>query len=82
MEQETRKRFSEAIGLVSFYGDKLEIWRSTEKGPEKKRANEELVNDWNRIMELPNFIQNEVELEPIKPEMDFDALDSKKESNS
>jgi hypothetical protein len=70
LEKETRKRFLEAIGIVEFYKDKLEIYREEKDKKLKEQKKKDYLSDWERMMKLPEYIAKEVELEPVKPIVD------------
>ncbi len=65
LETETRKKFTEVIGIVSGYSDMTEAYRSTNDPKEKARLKKEIEKNWNELFKLSSIIQKEVELEPI-----------------
>ena len=71
LEKETRKRFLDCINIVSSYNDKLYSYKTSIIDDIKEKLKNEYMNDWNDLMKLPEIIQKEVELEPIKPLEEF-----------
>jgi hypothetical protein len=67
LEKGTREKFSESIYIVDFYHQKLEMYKSETNPKIKLKLKNEFMSDWNNFMKLPEYIQKEVELEPIKP---------------
>lgn len=65
LEKNTRELFSKVIGLVSAYSLFHENLRDTPKGEEKNKLRKELSIIYETIISLENFIQIEVNLEPI-----------------
>ncbi len=73
LEKNTRKEFDIIIELVGGYSLKLQIAKD-EKDPHKKEElRKDYLGDWKRIVDLPNYIQSEVELEPIVPDVKISA---------
>ncbi|OIO22752.1 MAG: hypothetical protein AUJ54_02955 [Ignavibacteria bacterium CG1_02_37_35] len=73
LEKNTRKEFDIVIKLVDGYSLKLQIAKN-EKDPHKKEElRQDYLNDWKRIFDLPNYIQSEVELKPIVPNIKISA---------
>ncbi|MCH7826452.1 MAG: hypothetical protein IIC75_00525 [Bacteroidetes bacterium] len=70
MEKETRKMFSVSINIVSDYTMWLEIGKSLPVGKEKEENTKYFMKQWNDFHRLFEIIQEEVELEPIKPNID------------
>lgn len=66
LEKRSREEFRIVIHLVSNYPIFLENWKHKERGPDKEKAHKDLIDVWNRIFNLPEIIQSDVELEPIK----------------
>ena len=67
LEKETRKKFKDAIWIVSSYSMWLEMYRKMEPGKEKEDHKKFFTDCWNDFHQLFEIIQKEVELEPIKP---------------
>lgn len=65
LEKNTRKEFDIVIKLVDGYSDKLSYGKQTSDPKEKEKIRKDFMKDWDRIMQLPKYIQSEVELEPI-----------------
>jgi len=70
LEKETRKKFKEALWIVSSYKMWLEMYREMQPGKEKEEYKKFYMGCWNDFHKLFEIIQKEVELEPIKPEED------------
>ena len=68
MEKDTRKKFKEAIWIVSSYKMWLDMYKSMEEGKEKQEHQKFYLACWDNFHKLFEIIQKEVELEPIKPE--------------
>ena len=66
LEKETRSRFWEAIEIVHNYKNKLEIYREEKDKNERELKKKDYMADWEKLWYLYDFIQKEVELEPIK----------------
>ncbi|MEW6652914.1 MAG: hypothetical protein AB1394_05520 [Bacteroidota bacterium] len=73
LERKTRKEFDIIIKLVDGYSDKLQHAKITLDSKEKEIIRQEYLGDWNRIFQLPELIQSEVELEPIVPDLKISA---------
>ena len=73
LEKNTRKEFDIVIKLVDGYSDKLQYGKETSDPVEKDKIRQDFMNDWNRIFDLPRYIQSEVELEPIVPDLKISA---------
>ena len=73
LERKTRKEFDIVIKLVDGYSDKLQYGKETSDPVEKDKIRQDFMNDWNRIFDLPRYIQSEVELEPIVPDLKISA---------
>jgi len=71
LEKETRKRFSDAISIVSMYRDKVDFYKLESFDDQKEELKKEFLKDWSDFMALPAIIQNEVQLEPIQPDIKF-----------
>ena len=67
MEKETRKEFSTGINIVSYYKLWLEHGKDLPVGKEKKESSKYFMKKWEEFHRLFEIIQEEVELEPIKP---------------
>lgn len=67
LEKQTRLRFHEAYGIVSNYYLWLQIYREMERGKEKEEHKSFYMKCWDDFHKLFEIIQDEVELEPIKP---------------
>jgi len=65
LEKNTRKEFDVVINLVDGYSDKLRYSKETSDPKLKENIRRDFMKDWERIFDLPKFIQSEVELEPI-----------------
>jgi len=70
LEKNTREGFRRAVNIVSFYTTHLEIAKEESEKSAKEKAKQIYMDDWNYFMNLFNVIQQEVALEPIKPEED------------
>lgn len=67
LEKETRKKFKEAIWIVSSYSMWLELYKEMDPGKEKDDHKKFFLGCWDDFHKLFEIIQQEVELEPIKP---------------
>ena len=73
LERKTRKEFDIVIKLVDGYSEKLQYGKETKDPIEKDKIRQDFLKDWNRIFDLPRYIQSEVELEPIVPDLKISA---------
>lgn len=71
LEKQTRKKFNEAIYIVSLYFEWLIIGREMPHGKAKEDHTNFYLKSWEEFHKLFEIIQIEVELEPIKPIVDF-----------
>lgn len=67
LEEKTRKGFLDAIKIAETLHDSLNYVRKATVHEEKKDAKKVYYRDWDYFMDLITTIQQEVELEPIKP---------------
>jgi len=65
LEKNTRKEFDIVIQLIDGYSDKLRYWKDTSDPKEKGKIRQDYMKDWDRVMQLPKYIQSEAELEPV-----------------
>ncbi len=65
LEKNTRREFDVVIQLVDGYSNKLQQRKETADSKEREKIKQDYMKDWNRIMQLAELIQSEVELEPI-----------------
>lgn len=72
LERNTRNDFREAIFIVSSYSIFLLAARQEQDPVQKKKDIAYYKNEWEIFMKVPETIQLEVELEPIKPVVDID----------
>jgi len=77
LEKETRLQFRYCVSLVSMYKMDIQFWREEENLFEKRKKSEQIQMNWETIQNLPNIIQKEVELEPIKIKPEYDAQGNK-----
>ena len=81
LEKETRSKFKEAIWILSWYRLWVDNYRDMDKGEKKEEEKKYFIQRWDDFHKLFEVIQQEVELEPIKPIEDktFDGEEIKKE---
>jgi len=70
LERDTRKRFSELISIVSLYKDNLDAYKTEIDPSQKSKLKIDFQTDWEKVMEFPEILQREVELEAIRPAID------------
>ena len=71
LEKETREKFFEAIGIARSYKIYLTNYYSMSPGKEKDDFKKFYLKCWDDFHKLPEIIQKEVELEPIRIEPGF-----------
>jgi len=81
LEKRTRKNFREAINIVSFYHGDLIYEREATEPEDKRKAKQRYIENWYYFMDLIDIIQQEVELEPLKPEIKVSPEGEQKPQN-
>lgn len=64
----SRKVFDELIFEFGMYKSYRQIWFDTEKGEEKQKRSDELIETFNKIMSIGRIIQEEVDISYTEPE--------------
>jgi len=77
LEKETREEFRKVINIVRTYSWDLDMLRSIKNDEEKKKFKKEVFEKWETFMNLYKIIQKEVELTPLKPQIEVDEEGNK-----
>jgi hypothetical protein len=73
LEKNTRNDFRKVITVISGYADEIMEYRQEADPIEKKHAKKAYLDSWNFIQSVHATIQQEVMLEPLRPELDINS---------